>query len=76
MTYRAYNRLRNGSRTVGAAAIVLNARDDLLMVRLSYRSGRGLPGGFCARGEDPHLTASRELLEEALVRSRAPSRRP
>lgn len=38
--------------------------DRLLLVRNSYRSDYGLPGGFARRSEDPAEAATRELLEE------------
>jgi 8-oxo-dGTP pyrophosphatase MutT (NUDIX family) len=63
--YRAANRVRNGSRTVGAVAIILNRRDEVLLVRNSYEPGWGLPGGFMRRRESPAECAQRELQEES-----------
>lgn len=50
--------------TVGAVCFI--ERDDgaLLLVRLSYRNGWGVPGGLLKRGEDPATAARREVAEE------------
>jgi 8-oxo-dGTP pyrophosphatase MutT (NUDIX family) len=52
------------SFTVGAACVV--ERDDgaMLLVRLVYREGWGLPGGLIKRNEDVADCARREVLEE------------
>ena len=52
------------SFTVGAACVV--ERDDgaILLVRLVYREGWGLPGGLIKRNEDVADCARREVLEE------------
>lgn len=57
-------RLIAPSFTVGAACVV--ERDDgaLLLVRLVYRKGWGLPGGLANRREDIAACARREVLEE------------
>lgn len=62
--YRGWNRLRNGSRTVGAVIIVMTSDGYVLLVRNSYQSGWGLPGGFLQRREDVKRCAERELFEE------------
>lgn len=38
--------------------------DRVLVVRHSYKPGLRLPGGGMAKGEDPRITAARELEEE------------
>jgi 8-oxo-dGTP diphosphatase len=55
--------------THGAAVVVRNESDQVLMVRQSWRErGRwGLPGGFLSLGEDPIDGAMRELREETGV---------
>lgn len=62
--YRGYQRLRHGSLTIGAAAVLTNSSNELLMVRVSYRTGWGIPGGFRRRREDPADTIAREVVEE------------
>lgn len=57
-------RLVAPSFTVGATCVV--ERDDgaILLVRLVYRNGWGLPGGLIKRNEDVADCARREVLEE------------
>jgi 8-oxo-dGTP diphosphatase len=57
-------RLAAPSFTVGAACVV--ERDDgrILLVRLAYRDGWGLPGGLIKRREDVADCARREVGEE------------
>jgi ADP-ribose pyrophosphatase YjhB (NUDIX family) len=52
--------------TVTAAAVVLDARDRVLLVEHTLRPGPawGIPGGFLERGEDPEVALRRELREE------------
>lgn len=52
------------SFTVGAACVI--ERDDgrILLVRLVYRNGWGLPGGLIKRREDVAVCARREVAEE------------
>ena len=52
------------SFTVGAACVI--ERDDgaILLVRLVYRDGWGLPGGLIKRREDIAVCARREVVEE------------
>lgn len=57
-------RLVAPSFTVGAACVI--ERDDgaILLVRLVYRNGWGLPGGLVKRREDIAVCARREVAEE------------
>ncbi len=57
-------RLAAPSFTVGGACVV--ERDDgrILLVRLTYRDGWGLPGGLIKRREDVAVCARREVHEE------------
>jgi len=57
-------RVASPSFTVGAACVV--ERDDgaILLVRLVYRNGWGLPGGLIKRNEDVADCARREVREE------------
>jgi ADP-ribose pyrophosphatase YjhB (NUDIX family) len=52
------------SFTVGAACVVERADGQILLVRLSYREGWGLPGGLIKRREDVGVCARREVGEE------------
>jgi ADP-ribose pyrophosphatase YjhB (NUDIX family) len=63
-SYRAFARVWNGSRTVGAVCVVLSPSHRVLLVKTSYQSGWGLPGGFTSRREHPIETAEREVFEE------------
>ena len=47
-----------------SAAVAVWHDGKLLKVRHSYRRGWSLPGGAVRRGEDPRLTACREVGEE------------
>lgn len=54
------------SHTVGAIGVV--AREgEVLLVRLAYRRGWGLPGGLLKRGEQPVDAVRREVAEEVGV---------
>jgi 8-oxo-dGTP diphosphatase len=57
-------RLVAPSYTIGAACVI--ERDDgaLLLVRVVYRDGWGLPGGLVNRREDIDACARREVREE------------
>jgi 8-oxo-dGTP diphosphatase len=58
--------IRRGSPryTVGAVCVVQRHDGRLLLVRHSYRTRWGAPGGLCRRGEDPADAARRETSEE------------
>lgn len=51
--------------TAGSCAVVVNADDEVLLVRSRLRAGAwGLPGGFLKRRESPETALRRELAEE------------
>jgi len=52
--------------TVSAAVVVLNARNEVLLLNHVFRpvSGWGLPGGFIEKGEQPESGIRREIREE------------
>lgn len=52
------------SFTVGAICVIERADGRVLLVRHSYRSRWGFPGGLVNRGEDVGDTARREAREE------------
>lgn len=52
------------SFTVGAACVVEADDGSILLVRLVYREGWGLPGGLIKRNEDVAACARREVAEE------------
>jgi 8-oxo-dGTP diphosphatase len=52
------------SHSVGALALVRDAAGGLLLVRHSYKSGWGLPGGLVKSGEHPADAVVREAAEE------------
>lgn len=52
------------SFTVGAACVVERDGGEILLVRLAYRTGWGLPGGLIERREDVADCARREVGEE------------
>ena len=51
-------------RHVGCAAIFLNEKDELLIVKQSYREGWSVPGGVIDALESPHDGCVREIKEE------------
>ncbi|MGH9289172.1 MAG: NUDIX hydrolase [Acidimicrobiales bacterium] len=57
-------RLFAPSFTVGAACAIEREDGALLLVRLVYRNGWGLPGGLINRREDIDSCARREVREE------------
>ena len=57
-------RLAAPSFTVGAACVVEREDGAILLVRLVYRNGWGLPGGLIKRNEDVADCARREVREE------------
>lgn len=59
---------------VGAAAILVNSDDEVLLLRRGKEATHGagdwgLPGGWVDYGEQPHESATRELSEEAGLNS-------
>ena len=50
--------------TVGAICVIERTDGELLLVRQSYRSAWGIPGGLLNRGESPEDAARREVAEE------------
>jgi ADP-ribose pyrophosphatase YjhB (NUDIX family) len=52
------------SFTVGAACVIERDDASILLVRLVYREGWGLPGGLIKRNEDVATCARREVAEE------------
>ncbi len=57
--------VRFGAPTFSAGSIcVIEHGGEVLLVRLAYRKGWGLPGGLLARGEEPAAAAIRESGEE------------
>ena len=52
---------------VGAICVIERSDGAMLLIRNSYRSGWGFPGGFLKRGETPHDAARRETREEVGV---------
>ncbi len=57
-------RLAAPSFTVGAACVIERDDGSILLVRLVYREGWGLPGGLIKRNEDVATCARREVAEE------------
>src|SRR3990167_11509685 len=54
-----------GIPTLGAHAIVLNAQNQILLVKHTYQSHWYIPGGGLKKGEYPKEALLRELKEEA-----------
>lgn len=52
------------SFTVGAICLIERDDGHVLLLRQTYRSNWGLPGGLLKRGEDPAVAAAREVVEE------------
>lgn len=52
--------------TVGVAAVLVNERDEILLLRHRFRERQGweLPGGIIGRGEQPEEGLRREIREE------------
>ena len=57
-------RLVAPSYTIGAACVIEREDGALLLVRVVYRDGWGLPGGLVNRREDIDSCARREVREE------------
>jgi 8-oxo-dGTP diphosphatase len=55
------------SYTVGAACVIERDDGSVMLVRLVYRNGWGLPGGLVKRNEDIADCARREVREEVGV---------
>ena len=63
---KSLTRLTQQKFTVSAAVVILNARNEVLLLNHVLRpfSGWGLPGGFIDRGEQPEAAIRREIREE------------
>ena len=59
-------RLSQPTFTVSAGAIVLNPKNEVLLLKHILRAGTGwgIPGGFLDHGEQPDAAVRREVLEE------------
>jgi 8-oxo-dGTP diphosphatase len=59
-------RMSQPTFTVSAGAVVLNSKNEVLLLHHLLRpgSGWGIPGGFLDHGEQPDDAVRRELLEE------------
>ena len=55
------------SYTVGAVCIIERDDDAVLLVRHSYRSRWGVPGGLCQSREEVAKAARREVREEVAI---------
>jgi 8-oxo-dGTP pyrophosphatase MutT (NUDIX family) len=53
-----------GAKTVGVRAVIINDRDEVLLVRHTYRDGWHTPGGGVHAGESPQAALRREVMEE------------
>jgi len=52
---------------VRGVGVFVRHEDRVLLVRSTYQSWWGLPGGRVGRGEDPRAAAARELREETAL---------
>lgn len=56
-----------GASTVGVRILVINPKNEILLVEHTYVEGWHFPGGGVNRNESMHAAAKRELFEEAGV---------
>src|SRR5581483_166932 len=63
---RLYLRLTTASVLLGASAVILDERGQVLVLEHTYRRAApwGLPGGYLSKGEDPQQGVRREVREE------------
>lgn len=61
-----YRRLQSigGFKTLGPRAIIVNSKDQVLLVKHTYTKGWLLPGGGVQKGESVKAALARELMEE------------
>jgi len=56
--------LKSPRKGVSSAALIFNSKDELLIVKPSYKDHWSLPGGISEKGETPWQTCLREVKEE------------
>lgn len=56
-----------GITTLGTRAIILNSKNEILLVKHTYTPGWHFPGGGVDKGESPRQAIIREVKEEAGV---------
>ncbi len=56
-----------GITTFGTRAIILNSKNEILLVKHTYTPGWHFPGGGVDKGESPRQAIVREVQEEAGV---------
>ncbi|MGY3802718.1 NUDIX domain-containing protein [Pigmentibacter ruber] len=56
-----------GITTHGVRAIILNKKNEVLLVKHTYTSGWHFPGGGVDKGESPRQAIIREIKEEVAV---------
>lgn len=49
---------------VGVTGIIFNAKNEILLVKHTYRGNWSLPGGYIKKGEHPKEALEREIKEE------------
>ena len=59
--------LGNNKYIIGTAALIRNARGEVLLFKHTYRTdcAWGFPGGYLKRREDPQAAMAREIFEES-----------